>query len=351
MAGIEPPTGFRYQQLHAGHPTEPEYNGPTRMIRPFLAITGFLCSTLLSSHVFAAGTYEENLKLLADGVIAESLKVKKERLAIIDFTDAKGVVTPIGQFLAEELGTQLLVAGELKVVEHKLVSSTLKKRHITQLDAASPKILKGAAKAIRTDLFAVGSYIDSPDGILVTVKLINPSNAQAIGAARGMIPKAGPLAEMVKEANTPPPMKAEPPKGPTMPEGLGFHRNEFYELVVRTLSRQDNQMRMDLTIENRSPRDVKLLCLLQNTVLKDDQGGQWTQSVEGNRDGLCTRGVELSPREKDRAVLTFTAPADSSAASQFTFSFHEKSPRRDATFAIENLTIETSPALPSPVTP
>ena len=321
------------------------------MIRQCLAIAGLLCSTLLPTHVFAAGGYEESLKLLADGVIAESLKAKKERLAIIDFTDAKGAVTPIGQFLAEELGTQLLVAGELKVVEHRLVSSTLKKRHITQIEATSPKALKGAAKAIRTDVFVTGTYLDAPEGILVTVKLMNPSNAQAIGAARGMIPKAGPLGEMVKEANTPPPVKVEPPKGPATPEGLGFHRNEFYELVVRALSRQDNRIRMDLTIENRSPRDVKLLCLLQNTVLKDNLGGQWAQSVEGNRDGLCTRGVELSPREKDRTVLTFTAPADAAAVSQFTFSFHEKSPRRDATFAIENLTIETSPALPSPATP
>lgn len=321
------------------------------MIRPLLVISGLLCSTLLSGHAFAAGGYEESLKLLADGVIAESVKAKKERLAIIDFTDAKGVVTPIGQFLAEELGTQLLVAGELKVVERKLVSSTLKKRHITQIDAASPKNLKGAAKAIRTDLFAVGSYIDSPDEILVTVKLINPSNAQAIGAARGMIPKIGPLAEMVKEATTPPPVKVEPPKGPTTPEGLGFHRNEFYELVVQTLIRQDNQIRMDLTIENRSPRDVKLLCLLQHTLLKDEQGGQWAQSVEGNRDGLCTRGVELSPRGKGRAVLTFTAQADSPAASQFTLSFHEKSPRRDAAVVIEGLTVETSMPPAATVTP
>lgn len=321
------------------------------MIRPLLAISGLLCSTLLSGHVFAAGNYEESLKLLADGVIAESVKAKKERLAIIDFTDAKGVVTPMGQFLAEELGTQLLVAGELKVVERKLVSSTLNKRHITQVDTASPKILKGAAKAIRTDLFAVGSYIDSPDGILVTVKLINPSNAQAIGGARGMIPKAGPLAEMVKEANASPPVKVESPKGPTTPDGLGFHRNEFYELVVRTLSRQDNQIRMDLTIENRSPRDVKLLCLLHDTLLKDDQGGQWAQSVEGNREGLCTRGVELSPREKGRAVLTFAAPANATAVSQFTFSFYEQSPRRDATFAIEGLTIETSMPPAATVTP
>ncbi|OQW63761.1 MAG: hypothetical protein BVN29_15265 [Nitrospira sp. ST-bin5] len=321
------------------------------MIRQCLAIAGLLCSTLLPTHVFAAGGYEESLKLLADGVIAESLKAKKERLAIIDFTDAKGAVTPIGQFLAEELGTQLLVAGELKVVEHRLVSSTLKKRHITQIEATSPKALKGAAKAIRTDVFVTGSYLDAPEGILVTVKLMNPSNAQAIGAARGMIPKAGPLGEMVKEANTPPPVKVEPPKGPATPEGLGFHRNEFYELVVRALSRQDNRIRMDLTIENRSPRDVKLLCLLQNTVLKDNLGGQWAQSVEGNRDGLCTRGVELSPREKDWAVLTFTAPADPPAPSQFTLSFHEKSPRRDATFAIEGLTVETAISPATTVTP
>ena len=321
------------------------------MIRQLLAIAGLLCSTLLSSHVFAAGGYEDSLKLLAEGVIAESVKAKKERLAITDFTDSKGVVTPMGRFLAEELGTQLLVAGELKIMEPKLVSSTLKKFHITQLDSAAPPVLKRAAKAIRADAFIIGSYIDSADGILVTAKLLNPSSAQAIGAARGTIPKTGPLAEMVKDASKPPPAKIEPPKGPSTPEGLGFHRNDYYELVVQTLSRQDNQIRMDLTIENRSPRDVKLLCLLQDTLLKDDQGGQWLQRVETNREGLCTRGVELSPREKERAVLTFTAPAESPAASQFSFSFHEKSPRPDATFAIDGLTIEhASPPAPT-VTP
>jgi len=321
------------------------------MIRRFLTISAFLSCSLLSSHVLAAGNYEETLKALAEGVIAESVKAKKERLAIVDFTDSKGVVTPIGQFLAEELGTQLLVAGDLTVVEHKLVSSTLKKRHITQIDSTAPKVLKSTAKAIRADVFVVGSYIDSPDGILVTAKLLSPSNAQAIGAARGTIPKIGPLAEMVKAANAPPVVKAEPPKGPATPEGLGFHRNEYYELVVRTMSLQDNQIRMDLTIENRSPRDVKLLCLLQNTLLKDNQGGQWLQSVEGNRDGLCTRGMELSPREKDRAVLTFSAPAESPAASQFTLAFHEKSPRRDASFMIEGLAIDASTTTPATVTP
>jgi hypothetical protein len=321
------------------------------MIRRLLIISTFFCGTVLSSHAMAAGNYEESLKTLTEGVIAESVKSKKARLAIVDFTDSKGIVTPVGQFLAEELGTQLLVAGDVTVVERKLVSSALKKFHITQIDSTPPKALKRAAKAIRADVFIVGSYLDAPEGILVTAKLISPLNVQAIGAARGTIPKAGPLAELVKETSKPPVVKVEAPKGPATPEGLGFHRNEFYELVVQTLSRQDNQIRMDLTIENRSPRDVKLLCFLQNTFLKGDQGGQWLQNVEGNRDGLCTRGVELSPREKDRAVLIFTAPADSPAGSHFTLSFHEKSPRRDATFTIEGLAVEASPAPVTPVTP
>lgn len=313
---------------------------PTRMIRLLLAISGLLCSTLLPGYSLAAGNYEESLKLLADGVIAESVKAKKERLAIIDFTDSKGVVTPVGRFLAEELGTQMLVSGELKIVEHKLVSSTLKQLHIAQVDATAPKALKRAAKVIRADVFVVGSYYESPEGVLVTAKLISPLNAQAVGAARGTISKAGPLGDLLNQVNAPPPpVKVELPKEPEDPEGLGFHRNELYEFVVQTLARQEQQIRLDVTIENRSLRDMKILCLMQDTLLKDDHGALWVQNVEDNREGLCTRGMELSPREKHHAVLTFTAAAPDSAAlaSQFTLAYHEKSPRRDAGFFIEGL--------------
>jgi len=319
------------------------------MLKISLAISGLLWSLLLPGYGLAATNYEESLKQLAEGVMAESIKAKKERLAIVDFTDSKGTVTPVGQFLAEELSTQLLVAGELKVVERRLVNSTLKKMHITEIDSTPPKAVKGAAKAIRADVFVVGSYLDSPEGILVTTKLISPLNAQTIGAARRTIPKTGPLGELLKAANAPP-ARVELPKEPPVPEGLGFHRNDLYEFVVRSLTAQDQQVRLDVTVENRSPRDLKILCLLQNTVLRDEHGTQWVQKVEDNREGLCTRGLELSPRGKSRAVFTFTAPADAAPASHLTLSYHEKSPRRDAGFFIEGLKPDTTSA-GAPVTP
>jgi hypothetical protein len=74
-----------------------------------------LCSLILlmlwHSAASAASKYEDSVKELAEGVAAEAIKMKKSRLALLDFVDSTGEVTPIGQFLAEELATHLLVAG------------------------------------------------------------------------------------------------------------------------------------------------------------------------------------------------------------------------------------------------
>lgn len=319
------------------------------MIRTFLLILGLGLSYWLPTSLWAAANYEESLKQLAEGVIAEAVKAKKQRLAFLDFTDAKGNATPLGQFLAEEVGTQVLVAGELKVVERTLIHSTLRKLHVAQIDPAHAKAVRRAAKAIRADAFISGSYLETPEGVQVTTKLISPLNAQVVGAARGTLPKAGPLGELIKEANKPPIVKIEGPKEPSMPVGLGFHKNEFYEMVVQSIEKQNGQTKLDLMIENRSPRDLKVLCLLQETMLKDDHGAAWLQGVEENREGLCTRGIELAPRQKERAVLTFTAPPDASA-SQFTLHYHEKLPRRDAAFTIDGLKVESG-AVAAPVNP
>jgi TolB-like protein len=313
--------------------------------------------TLWALPAQAASSYEENLKQLAEGVIADAVKAKRERLAVLDFTDSKGAVTPIGKFLAEELSTQILVAGELKVADHTVVDSTLKKFHVTQLEPAQANAIKQAAKALQADVFLTGSYSDSPDGFRVTVKLFSPSTVQSLGATRGTMPKTGPLAELIKEANKPPIVKVDIAAKPAPPPGIGFHSNEYYQLVVTALHRRDNQITADLTIENKSSRDVKILCLLQDTQLEDDHGGRWKLESENNREGLCMRGIELSPRRKSRAVLTFSAPTDA-AGNQFIFRYHEKAPRLDALFSIEDLKIEpagvppaATDSIPPPSTP
>src|SRR5437899_5222368 len=107
----------------------PVQNGNSTEMNRLLLTALLAIAMLWTLPVHAASPYEESLKQLAEGVVAGAAKANRERLAVLDFTDAKGAITPIGQFLAEELSTQILVAGELKVVDHALVSSTLKKFH------------------------------------------------------------------------------------------------------------------------------------------------------------------------------------------------------------------------------
>lgn len=302
------------------------------------------------TSTWAGASYEETLKQLAEAITERATKAKKHRLAFLDFTDSHGQPTAIGQFLAEELGTQIMVAGELTVVDRTLTYSTLKKLHVEQIDSDHAKAVRRVAKAIRADAFVSGVSIETPDGLQLTTKLINSSNGQPIGAARTTLPKTGPLNSFFKKEESPQPVASiEGPNEPAPPIGLGTHRNEDYELVLTAIDKQDNRVKVDFTIANHSSRDLKLLCHLQDTVLKDEHGTVWHQGVEENREGLCTRGLELSPHRKQRAVLIFTASSNQSP-SQFTFHFHEKLPRRDASFTIDGLMLRPSPG-PADTTP
>jgi TolB-like protein len=313
-----------------------------RMIGLLLLLVGFVTSFSHPTTSWAGANYEESLKQLADGVTEGAVKAKKQRLAFLDFTDSKGEPTPIGQFLAEELGTQIMVAGELTVVDRTLTYSTLKKLHVDHVDSAHAETVRRAAKAIPADVFVGGMIIETPEGLQITVRLINPSKAQTIGATRGMLPKAGPLNAFLKQEETPQPIvKIESPQEAPLPVGLGTHRNEYYEIIVGSIELQTSRAKVDLTVENLSQRDLKLLCHLQETLLKDEHGTAWHQGVEDNREGLCIRGVELSPHRKERAVLTFTGSPET-AATQFTLHFREKLPRRDSSFIIDGLKVGSS---------
>ncbi|HMS83067.1 MAG TPA: FlgO family outer membrane protein [Nitrospira sp.] len=299
---------------------------------------------------WAAASYEDSLKQLAEGLTEGAAKAKKQRLAILDFTDSQGEQTPVGRFLAEELGTQIMVAGELTTVDRTLLYSTLKKMQLEYIDPAHAKAVRRAAKAIRADIFVSGTYTETPEGLQVTVRLITPKQTQSISATRTTFPKTGPLSTFFKKEDPPPgTLPPDQPKEPPPPLGLGAYRNDTYEFLVMSIERLNNRVKLDAMITNHSLRDLKLLCHLQNTVLKDEHGGLWLQTVKENREGLCTRGIELSPHRKQRVVFIFTQPSEG-AASEFTLSFHEQLPRHDTSFTIDGLKLKPPPS-PDEVAP
>ena len=286
----------------------------------------------------ALSKYEERLNELAEGIISEAVKEKAARLAILDFTDHKGKVTPIGQFLAEELGTQILVVGELGVVDRALLAATMAKHRLNRLDVSQTKAVRRVAKALRVDLFVVGSFIEIAEGLQLSAKLIHPRSVQAAGAARAVLPKAGPLAAFFKA----PPAPATPPPAPkeaTALPALPSHVNDVYAMVINTIGQHAGHIGLQMTLENRSARDIKIHCRLQDTYVKDERGAEWRQDVSTSRDGLCVRGMELAPGKKAHATLSFPIQ-EQQPGSMLSLHFHETSPRHDLVFSIDGLKLE-----------
>ncbi|MBA5875708.1 MAG: hypothetical protein GDA66_14320 [Nitrospira sp. CR1.2] len=286
----------------------------------------------------AASKYEDSVKELAEGVAAEAIKLKKSRLALLDFVDSSGEVTPIGQFLAEELATHLLVAGELKVVDRTLLLATMKKHHLSHLDTSQAKAAKTVAKALRADLYVTGTYLELPEGIQVTAKLVGPYTVYPVGASRAIVPKSGPLAAFLKPATAPQPRTAVAAPEPTAPV-LITHENEVYTVTVLGVSRQDTRIEVDLLFVNRTKTPAKLGCQLLDTYLVNEQGEQWKQDVAQSREGLCTRGLELTPRRQHRANLSFLV-GEQSPKGLVTLHYHETSPRPDRIVTLEGLKVE-----------
>src|SRR5574338_38802 len=281
-------------------------------------MTRLLCLLILivlwHSSVQAASKYEESLKELAEGVAAEAIKMKKGRLAVMDFVDSKGEVTPIGRFLSEELATHLLVAGELKVVDHKLLAATMKKHQLTHLEASQAK----------------------------AAKLIGPYTVYPVGAARAVVPKAGPLAALLKQPDASPPAATIAAPEPTVPV-LDSHENDQYKVSVLGITRRDDRIALDLLFENRSPQPVKIGCQLLDTYLQNEQGEQWKQDVAQSREGLCTRGLELNPMKQQRANLSFPVN-DRPTPGTVSLHYHETSPRPDRLVILDGLKLDAAPA-------
>ncbi|MGC3973534.1 MAG: FlgO family outer membrane protein [Nitrospira sp.] len=299
---------------------------------------------LCHSTSLAASKYEESVKELAEGVAAEAIKMKKSRLALLDFVDSKGDVTPIGQFLAEELATHLLVAGELKVVDRRLLIATMEKHQLTHLDTSQAKAAKKVAKALRADLYVTGAYLEIPEGIQVTAKLIGPYTVYPVGASRTIVPKSGPLAALLKQAAAQAPAPAAVITETETAPVLSAHENELYKVTILSMTRQDDVIGLDLLFTNRTAHPVKIGCQLLDTYLVDEHGVKWKQNVAQNREGLCTRGMELNPARQQHASLSFLA-TNKPPTGPFALHYHETSPRADRIITLDGLNIDSAPVV------
>jgi hypothetical protein len=163
----------------------------------------FLFFLLTSALILAPGRAgvaqresDDALSRLTKAMQTEATVRRLHRLAVSDFTDLEGQLTPLGRYLAEELSNSLAMAGKLELVDRQQLGQILKASGAagSPLDPAAIKKLDQAGlKAI-----IIGSYLELDTGVQVTAKLISTTTSAILTIAKATMPKAGAIEQLLQ---------------------------------------------------------------------------------------------------------------------------------------------------------
>lgn len=169
----------------------------------FVVIAIYCFSAVLFSPVFAASDLEEGVQELAQQISKNMTTGNKKKIAIIEFSDLNGNISAFGQFLAEELITQLFMIspGQFEVVERRQLMKVLNEQKLSMTGLLDAKAMESVGKILGIEAIVTGSLADLGNDIKVNARLIGVDTAKVFAVASTKIPKVGTVANLIaKEA-------------------------------------------------------------------------------------------------------------------------------------------------------
>lgn len=170
------------------------------MKRKYFAIAFFLLLLVFDfATAFAASNLEEGVSLLAQQISKNMQDKQKQKIAIIDFSDLNGNVTALGQFMAEELTTQLFIIapGKFEVVERRQLLKLEEELSLGQMGFIEEKSIKKMGQVLGVDAIVTGSMTDLGNSVKINARLIGVDSAKVFAVAATDIPKTGMVADLI----------------------------------------------------------------------------------------------------------------------------------------------------------
>jgi TolB-like protein len=150
------------------------------------------------STTFAASNLEDGVSELAQQISKNMTETGKKKIAVVEFSDLNGNVRALGQFLAEELITELFLIspGQFEVVERRQLMKVLDEQKLTTSGLLDAKAMDSVGKILGIEAIATGSITDLGNNVKVNARMIGVDTAKVFAVARTSIPKIGIVAKM-----------------------------------------------------------------------------------------------------------------------------------------------------------
>jgi len=134
-------------------------------------------------------TLDEGLKNLSEQIALGMSDSKKQKIAVIEFSDLDGKITEFGKFLSEELITRLFISKKFNVIERQLLNKVIEENKFTLTGLVDETTAKELGRILGLDAICSGTITDLGNYVKVNARLISTETGSIFSVASIKIDK------------------------------------------------------------------------------------------------------------------------------------------------------------------
>ena len=246
----------------------------------------------------AAANLEEGVRDLAQQISVNMVNANLKKVALVEFAGLDGEVTAFGQFLAEELTTQLFVVtpGRFEVVERRQLQRVLQEHRLSASGLLDASTIASLGKILGIEALITGSIADLGPEVKINARLIAVESARVFAVAASNVPKTEVVIRLMQQRASGLAIEAPGPASagaaPAVPSsgGAPHYRNDLIEAWVRSAS-GSSTFTAAVEVRNRRQEDLLIAVQCDSTLFTDDHGNSETLDYLGGLSFAC-RGDE-----------------------------------------------------------
>lgn len=236
----------------------------------FLAAILLVLGLLNGFPLCAADDLEAGIQEVSKQLSSAMVGGKVKKVAIVEFPDLNGYQSALGQFIAEELITQLSIganAGQFDVVERRQLVRVLQEQELTDSSLFDAQSISKIGKILGIEAIITGSIADLGTDVKINARVISVETAKVFGAASAKIPKNDTIVGLMRQnAGLANQAGIESVTGgarsssrPMQRSGVAF-QNSFLRIDVTSLilSKDKGKAILSLMLQNISTSDISL---------------------------------------------------------------------------------------------
>jgi TolB-like protein len=259
---------------------------------------------LIFPFVLSLPAQEAEIKSVADALSGSLSNASRPRVAVVDFTDLQGAVTPLGQYMAEELETALAnTGGSFDLIDRTRLKLIMQENKLVSTGVIDPSTARQLGKIAGVHILITGTLVPMSDTVRMTIKALDTEDAHVVAAVprnllmtRALMQIMGQAPAVTQTTGYPSadPGPGAPPSARqvTQTPKLMVTEGQQVTFELKSCNYSGSSVKCDLTLTNKADDRNLVIYMDERTRTFDDQGRETTVSEamlgSHRREGCCT---------------------------------------------------------------